>query len=89
MMMAGTSVSMVSAQRTQLSFDYGWKFKLGDPTEAQPPLTTASEDPTFTISVDNQTCTQLAWSQLGRMGPDDCRGACSATPGCKVRAAGP
>lgn len=70
--------------RTQMSFDYGWHFKLGDPAGATPELTTASEDPTFEATV-NMTCTQLAWSQLGRMGPDDCRGACSATPGCRVR----
>lgn len=29
-------------------------------------------------------CSQLAYTALGRMGPGDCRGACSSTAGCKV-----
>lgn len=57
-------------------------FKLGDPTTASPPLTTASLDPSFT-NINGSICTQLAWSQLGRMGPGDCNGACSGSvPGC-------
>jgi hypothetical protein len=70
-----------SAAPVRVSFDYGWRFSRGDPA-ATPPLTTASLDPTFTTDVSNMTCAQLAWSQLGRMGITDCRGACSATPGC-------
>ena len=69
------------AGRTVASFDYNWKFKLGDPTTAIPALHTASRDPTFS-NLTGYTCTQLAWSQLGRMGTADCTGACSATPGC-------
>ena len=72
------------ASRTRMSFDYNWKFHLGDPASASPPLQVASLDPSFTPnSTDGQLCHHLAWSQLGRMGPKDCRGACSgATPGC-------
>ena len=28
-------VTVAAAGRTQLTFDYGWKFKLGDPSSAQ------------------------------------------------------
>ena len=73
-----------ASARTSLTFDYQWKFKLGDPSSAIPALTTASKDPTFTNISSGYSCTQLAWSQLGRMGPGDCTGACSATPGCKA-----
>ena len=72
------------AERVAVPFDYGWQFKLGDPATAKPALTTASLDPSFTKNVSGMSCTQLAWSQLGRMGDKDCRGACSATPGCLV-----
>ena len=70
--------------RTTVTFDYDWKFKLGDPATASPPLEVASLDSSFTPnSTDGQHCHGLAWSQLGRMGPKDCRGACSGpTPGC-------
>ena len=78
------TAALAAASREQLTFDYGWRFSLGDPDSASPKLTTASLDPTFTESVDNQTCSQLAYTALGRMGADDCRGACSATPGCLV-----
>jgi hypothetical protein len=73
-----------AAVRQSLTFDYGWKFKLGDPETASPPLQAASMDPTFTNISSGYSCTQLAWSQLGRMAPRDCTGACSATPGCKA-----
>ena len=81
---AVAGAAAAASPREQLTFDYGWRFSLGDPAGVSPPLTTASLDPTFTESVDNQTCSQIAYSALGRMGPDDCRGACSATPGCLV-----
>ena len=82
---AAAMITIAAASpRTTLTFDYGWRFSLGDPAGVTPALTTASLDPTFTESVDNQTCSQLAYTALGRMGPDDCRGACSATPGCLV-----
>jgi hypothetical protein len=74
----------VHADRIAVPFDYGWQFKLGDPPDALPALTTASLDRSFTKNVSGMSCTQLAWSQLGRMGDNDCRGACSATPGCLV-----
>lgn len=72
------------ASRTTVTFDYGWKFRLGDPATASPPLQVATLDASFTPnSTDGQHCHHIAWSQLGRMGPKDCRGACSgATPGC-------
>lgn len=84
---AGSATAAAAAGtdgRTQLTFDYQWRFKLGDPASAQPALTTAAKDPTFTNISSGYACTQLAWSQLGRMGPSDCTGACSATPGCKA-----
>jgi hypothetical protein len=81
---ARSVLGAAAAGRTQLSFDYQWRFKLGDPASAQPPLTTAATDPTFTNVSTGYACTQLSWSQLGRMGPRDCTGACSATPGCKA-----
>lgn len=84
LLLAGCSLHSATAARQSLTFDYGWKFKLGDPEDAQPPLQTASMDPTFTNISSGYSCTQLAWSQLGRMGPGDCTGACSATPGCKA-----
>ena len=73
-----------SGMRHSLTFDYGWKFKLGDPEEASPPLQAASIDSSFTNIGSGYTCTQLAWSQLGRMTAQDCNGACSATSGCKA-----
>ena len=78
-----SSVSAAPPVRTSVTFDYGWSFALGDPAGVEPPLSTASTDASFAPnSTDGLACGQLAWSQLGRMGPDDCRGACSATPGC-------
>lgn len=82
-LLAGVCES-TSAMRHSLTFDYGWKFKLGDPETASPPLQAASMDSSFTKIGSGYTCTQLAWSQLGRMTDRDCNGACSATPGCKA-----
>jgi hypothetical protein len=50
---------VVVADRTQLTFDYNWRFKFGEPTTASPPLSTASEDQSFTKDVSNHTCTQV------------------------------
>jgi hypothetical protein len=83
-LLLAAAVPSATAVRQSLTFDYGWKYKLGDPESAHPPLQTASMDPTFTNISSGYACTQLAWSQLGRMGPSDCTGACSATPGCKA-----
>ena len=79
-----TLYSTHSTLRTTVTFDYDWKFQLGDPATAQPPLEVASLDSSFTPnSTNGQHCHGLAWSQLGRMGRKDCRGACSGpTPGC-------
>ena len=79
-LLAAAHLHSARAARQALTFDYNWKFQLGDPEEAEPPLQTASMDPTFTNISSGYSCTQLAWSQLGRMGPRDCTGACSATP---------
>ena len=56
-----------AATRTKLTFDYNWRFKLGDPAGAIPALQTASLDPSF-ANITGSVCSQLAWSQLGRMG---------------------
>jgi hypothetical protein len=69
--------------REEVTFDYGWKHKLGDPATAVPVLTTAASDTTFT-NISGSNCTQLAWSQLGRASVSDCKGACSSTLGCKA-----
>ena len=82
---ADISPSADGTGRTQVTFDYSWRFQLGDPIGVTPtPLTTAALDPTFTRNVSGQVCTNLAYTALGRMGVADCQGACSATPGCLV-----
>jgi hypothetical protein len=81
LLLHGGSAAATSG-RTELSFDYNWRYALGDPPAAQPPLTVAALDESFTAIANGSACTQLSWSQLGRMGAPDCRGACSATPGC-------
>ena len=57
---AFTAMHAVAAEgtpRMRVSFDYGWRFKLGDPPDAVPLLTTAAQDPTFT---GVQKCTAAA-----------------------------
>jgi hypothetical protein len=66
---------------TQLTFDYNWKFHLGDPPEVQPKLTAASVDPSFTRNISGMNCTNLAYAAR-RPVLGDCRGICSTTPGC-------
>jgi hypothetical protein len=50
----------LSVPREQTTFDYGWRFQLGEPATAVPPLTTASLDPSFTIVTNNSTCSQVS-----------------------------
>jgi hypothetical protein len=64
--------------------DYSWRFKLGDPPTALPPLSAASNDTSFDVNVTGLACSQLAYTALGRMGTQDCRGACASTAGCKA-----
>lgn len=50
-----------AATRVQVTFDYGWRFQLGDPAGVSPvPLTTAALDPTFVYNVSGMVCTNLA-----------------------------
>eukprot|EP01047_Picozoa_sp_COSAG01_P117551 COSAG01_NODE_46224_length_402_cov_0.514851_1_plen_78_part_10 len=76
LLVAGTAATAAAAAaaagRTVVTFDYNWRFHLGDPIGSK--LTTASLDPTFQ-NISGSVCTQLAWSQLGRMSPGDCTGA--------------
>ena len=43
-----------STLRTTVTFDYDWKFQLGDPATAQPPLEVASLDSFF--HTDDEAC---------------------------------
>eukprot|EP01052_Picozoa_sp_SAG31_P056653 SAG31_NODE_16332_length_713_cov_1.037459_1_plen_130_part_01 len=76
----------VPTGRTELTFDYSWRFKIGEPPAALPPLTSASADPSFSINLTTAlgySCSSLAWSQLGLFSSGDCRAACSAASnGC-------
>jgi hypothetical protein len=67
--------------RTVLTFDYNWKFHLGDPAGVQPPLTAASVDSSFTGNVSGMDCTCMAYAAR-RPVLGDCRGICATTPGC-------
>ena len=61
---AAAAAATAAAERTVVTFDYNWRFHLGDPIGSK--LTTASRDPSFE-NITGSVCTQLAWSQLGRM----------------------
>jgi hypothetical protein len=72
-----------ASARTRLTFDYNWKFHLGDPSDVNPPLTAASIDPSFTKNISGMSCTLMAYAAR-RPVLEDCRGICSTTPGCLV-----
>ena len=57
---AKASVPVAPRPRTTLTFDYGWKFHLGDPAGVVPELTAAAVDPSFTRNVSDMDCTFLA-----------------------------
>ena len=67
---------------TELTFDYNWRFHIGDPSGVGPvPLTTAAVDPSFTRNISGMNCTFLAYAAR-RPVLEDCRGICSTTAGC-------
>ena len=66
---------------TELTFDYNWRFHLGDPVGVTPTLTAASVDPSFTRNISGTNCSFLVYAAR-RPEIMDCRGACSTTPGC-------
>ena len=65
---AGCAAASARPPREKIVFDYGWRFKLGDPASAAPPLSVASNDSSFGINVTGLWCSQLAYTALGRMG---------------------
>ena len=71
----------VATGATELTFDYNWRFHLGDPAGVTPTLTAASIDPSFTTNISGANCTYLVYAAR-RPEIMDCRGACSTTPGC-------
>ena len=51
--------------RTTVTFDYGWKFKLGDRATAVPPLEVASLDSSFVPNPMASTATASRGRRLG------------------------
>ena len=72
---------VTNAVSTVLTFDYNWKFHLGDPSGVHPALTAAGVDPSFTTNISGLSCTYFAYAAR-RPVLEDCRGICSTTPGC-------